>query len=183
MTPGGEVGWSNHFSGPDLSFPHADARLDISDLYVFPTPGVTSRSVLVMNVHPSISINPPGQVPDDGFAPEAVYSFNIDTDADAVANVSYQVRFSPRTDGAQTATLERSAADGPSEAILTNVPVSTGAEVRIAEAGGYRLFVGPRSDPFFADVAGTLNGLQFTGSDSMASMDVYAIVLEVPNHA
>jgi hypothetical protein len=174
---------SNHFSGPDLSFPYGDARLDISDLYVFPTPGDSGRSVLMMNVHPSISFNPPGLVPDDGFAPEAVYSFNIDTDADAVANVSYQVRFSPRSDGRQTATVERTEGGGLRQVIFVDVPVSTGAEARIAEAHEHRFFAGSRSDPFFADVAGALNGLQFTGTDSLAGLDIYAIVLEVPNQA
>jgi len=30
---------SHHYSGPDFGFPHGDARLDLTDLYAFPTPG------------------------------------------------------------------------------------------------------------------------------------------------
>jgi len=28
---------SHHYSGPDFSFPHGDARLDFTDLYAFPS--------------------------------------------------------------------------------------------------------------------------------------------------
>jgi hypothetical protein len=36
---------SHHYSGPDYGFPHADARLDLTDLYAFPKPGMlASRS-------------------------------------------------------------------------------------------------------------------------------------------
>jgi hypothetical protein len=30
---------SHHYSGPDYGFPHGDARLDLTDLYAFPSPG------------------------------------------------------------------------------------------------------------------------------------------------
>jgi hypothetical protein len=30
---------SHHYSGPDVSSPHGDARLDLSDLYALPKPG------------------------------------------------------------------------------------------------------------------------------------------------
>jgi hypothetical protein len=30
---------SHHYSGPGVSSPHGDARLDLSDLYAFPKPG------------------------------------------------------------------------------------------------------------------------------------------------
>jgi hypothetical protein len=44
---------SHHYSGPDWGFPHGDARLDLTDLYAFPKPGDASKSILIMNVHPS----------------------------------------------------------------------------------------------------------------------------------
>jgi hypothetical protein len=173
---------SNHFSGPDFAFPNGDARLDISDLYVFPTPGDSTRTVLMMNLHPSISFNPPGLTADDGFAPHAVYEFRIDNDGDAVANTVYQIRFSPLRDGRQTASVTRSGVVATaSEPIMTDALVSASAEVRITEAGEHRFYAGPRSDPFYADVAGAMNNLQFSGSDSMVDMDIYAIVLEIPN--
>jgi hypothetical protein len=51
----------------------------------------------------------------------------------------------------------------------------------VTEADGYRFFAGWRSDPFFFDVRGAKNNLQFTGDDFFADKDVCSIVLEVPN--
>lgn len=51
----------------------------------------------------------------------------------------------------------------------------------MTEAGHYRFFAGWRSDPFFFDVQGILNNLQFTGTDFFADKNVCSIVLEVPN--
>jgi hypothetical protein len=51
---------SHHYSGPNFGFPHGDARLDFTDLYAFPKPGDPSKSILIMNAHPSASANPPG---------------------------------------------------------------------------------------------------------------------------
>jgi hypothetical protein len=51
------------------------------------------------------------------------------------------------------------------------------------QAGEYRFFAGWRSDPFFCDVAGAKNNLQFTGDDFFADKNVCSIVIEVPNSA
>src|SRR5262252_2325637 len=98
---------SHHYSGPDFGFPHGDARLDLTDLYAFPKPGDAEKSILIMNVHPSATENPPGPTTIEPFASDAIYELKIDTDGDAVANIAYQVRFSPFRQGAQTATLRR----------------------------------------------------------------------------
>ncbi|MFZ2079119.1 MAG: DUF4331 family protein, partial [Xanthobacteraceae bacterium] len=76
---------SHHYSGPDFGFPRGDARLDFTDLYVFPKPGDASKSILVMNVHPSAVVNPPGLTTAEPFAPEALYEFKIDRDGNTVA--------------------------------------------------------------------------------------------------
>jgi hypothetical protein len=68
---------SHHYSGPDFGFPRGDARLDFTDLYAFPKPGEPGKSVLIMNVHPSASENPPGPTVPEPFAPEAVYEFKL----------------------------------------------------------------------------------------------------------
>src|SRR5271156_345678 len=83
---------SNHYSGPDFGFPHGDARLDFTDLYAFPKPGDTGKSILIMNVHPSVGVNPPGPTTDEPFASEAVYELKIDTNGDRVADIAYRVR-------------------------------------------------------------------------------------------
>jgi len=54
-----------------LVFPRGDARLDFTDLYAFPKPGDPSKSVLVMDVHPSFGVNPKSRLePDERFCAE-----------------------------------------------------------------------------------------------------------------
>jgi hypothetical protein len=180
---------SHHYSGPDASFPHGDARLDLTDLYAFPKPGNTGKSILIMNVHPSSSIKPPQPTCLDPFAADALYEIKIDTDGDAVADIAYRVRFSPFTGGAQTANLRRvegaqaaGTGDG-GQTIVEHAPVSLDRDARITEAGDHRFFAGWRSDPFFFDPAGALNNFQFSGHDFFTDKDVCSIVLEVPNSA
>ena len=98
---------SHHYSGPDLGFPHGDARLDLTDLYAFPKPGDIGKSILIMNAHPSVGLNPAGPTTPEPFAPEAVYELKIDTNGDAVADIAYRVRFSSSEGGTQTATMRR----------------------------------------------------------------------------
>jgi hypothetical protein len=178
---------SHHYSGPDYGFPHGDARLDLMDLYAFPKPGDAGKSILIMNVHPSVGVNPAGPTTDDAFATEAVYELKIDTDGDLIADIAYRVRFTSGKNGAQTATLRRvqgeQAADtgDDGQTIMQGAPVSTAREAHVTAAGDYRFFAGWRSDPFFFDTMGALNNLQFTGDDFFAEKDVCSIVLEVPN--
>jgi len=180
---------SHHYSGPDFGFPHEDARLDLTDLYAFPKPGDPGKSILIMNVHPSAGVNPPGPTTDVPFATEAVYEVKIDNDGDLNADVAYRVRFTSDKNGAQTATLRRvegeqavsTGDDG--QTILEGAPVSTAREAHVTTAGDYRFFAGWRSDPFFFDTMGALNNLHFTGNDFFADKDVCSIVLEVPNSA
>src|SRR5262244_1991407 len=72
---------SHHYSGPDFGFPRGDARLDLTDLYAFQKPGNATKSNLIMNVHPSTVVNPPGPTTAEPFAPEGRYEIMIDTNA------------------------------------------------------------------------------------------------------
>ena len=179
---------SHHYSGPEYGFPHGDARLDLTDLYAFPKPGDPEKSILIMNAHPSESVNPPGPTTCEPFATTAIYELNIDTNADAIADIAYRVGFSS-SGGTQLATVRRfegreaARAGGPGQIVLEGAPVSTGMEARVTEAGDYRFFAGWRSDPFFFDTVGALNNLQFAGHDFFTGKDVCSIVLEVPNTA
>jgi len=180
---------SHHYSGPNFGFLHGDARLDLTDLFAFPKPGDAGKSILIMNAHPSTSVVPQGPTAADAFAPDAIYELKIDANGDGVADVAYRVRFSPTEAGAQTATLRRvegAEAAGTGDAgqvIVERAPVSMGLEARVTESGDLRFFAGWRSDPFFFDVMGALNNLQFTGDDYFADKDVCSIVLEIPNSA
>ena len=99
---------SHHYSGPNVAFPRGDARFDFTDLFAFPKPGDTSKSILIMDLHPVgghctrrdrrlLSLS----------RLSALYELRIDTDGDAVADIAYQVRFASAKDGGQTATLRR----------------------------------------------------------------------------
>src|SRR6478672_4811899 len=96
---------SHHYSGPDFGFPHGDARLDFTDLYAFPKPGDSGKSILIMDVHPSASVNPPGPAVAEPFSPNALYELKIDTNGDAVADIAFRMRFSALKGGTQTATM------------------------------------------------------------------------------
>lgn len=178
---------SHHYSGPDFGFPLGDARLDFTDLYAFPKPGDPTKSILIMDVHPSSGVIPPGPTTREPFAPQGMYELKIDLNGDAVADLAFRFRFSGAEGGAQTATVRRTegaAAAGTGEGgdvIVDRAPVSTGAQAKVTDAGSYRFFAGWRSDPFFFDTEGALNNMQFTGADYFADKDICSIVLEVPN--
>lgn len=177
---------THHYSGPNFGFPRGDARLDFTDLLAFPKPGDPSKSTIIMNMHPSFGLNPPGPTTDEPFAPEGLYELRVDTNGDMVADIAYRVRFLRSGNGKMTATVRR--AEGPEAAgrgeqgkiIIQGLPVSMGREAQVTESGANRLFIGWRSDPFFFDVDGVLNKMQFTGTDWFADKDVCSIALELP---
>jgi hypothetical protein len=177
---------SHHYSGPQLGFPYGDARLDFNDLYVFPKPGDSTKSILAMNVHPSHGLLPPEPTTSVPFAPDAIYEIRIDTDGDTIADITYRVTFSESTPGRQTATLHlltgaQSAAESPDgDPLIDNAEVSLGQQADITAGSGHRLFAGWRSDPFFFDPPGAFDEFRFT-ADFFADKDVASIVLEVPN--
>src|SRR6266700_993555 len=174
---------SDHLDAPGLKPPNMDARVDICDIYVFQKPDDANTSVLVFNV------NPVAPTFADSFAPEAVYEVKVDTNADAVAEIAYRFTFSPKEQGMQTATIRRVSGEQAKGSgkegniLLQEVAVSFGEAVTIAEAGGYRLFAGIRSDPFFFDLEGFKNGMHFTGADTFLNKNVFSMVLELPNSA
>src|SRR5437763_9315707 len=132
---------SHHYSGPNIGFPRGDARLDLTDLYAFPKPGDRDKSILIMNVHPSVGLNPPGPTTPEPFAPEARYELKIDTDGDAVANVSYEMRFSSFERGKQSATLRRvegaqaTETGGSGKGTVEGGTVARGQQAQVAKAG------------------------------------------------
>ena len=85
--------YSTIYPGPQFGFPYGDARLDYNDLFAFPKPGDPSKSILMMDVHPSFDVIKAGPTIAEPFAPEGLYEIKIDIDGDAIADIAYQVRF------------------------------------------------------------------------------------------
>src|SRR5438874_2473835 len=148
---------SHGASGPDFGFPRGDARLDMTDLYAFPKPGDRGKSLLVLNVHPSVAVNPPGPTTAEPFAPGPLYEIKVDTDGDAIADISYSVRIWSSDDGKQSATVHRikgapaAGVGDESEVVVAEAPVSVGREALVTKADDCLFFFGWRSDPFFFD--------------------------------
>jgi hypothetical protein len=179
---------SNHFSAANLKHPGDDARLDLTDLFVFAAPDNPDRTVLIMNANPFTK--------GDGFHPDAVYRFNIDNDGDALADVAFSFTFSQPQDGRQTATAyyatgsHAQTREPRGDVLIEATPVGVDATATPVQAGPCRLFVGRRSDPFFADADGVLHWLidgatgsfQWTGTDTFADANICSIAVEAPNH-
>jgi hypothetical protein len=81
---------------------------------------------------------------------ESVYEFGVDTDADAVIDIAFRVRFSPvvrnsQTASVQLATGQHAAADvNAGKRIIRDAPITFGTEPKIAAAGDFRFFAGLR---------------------------------------
>lgn len=85
-----KVVMSNHYSGAYLHFPGDDARLDLTDLYVFPTPGSSGRTSLILDANPymtGLSATPPFLLTET-LRTDAVYRINIDNDGDLLADAA-----------------------------------------------------------------------------------------------
>jgi hypothetical protein len=178
---------SNHFSAADFKSPGGDARLDLTDLFVFAAPDNPGKTVLIMNSNPFTQ--------GDGFHPDAVHRFNIDNDGDAHADVAFSFTFSQPRNGRQTATAyyatgsDAQTREPRGEVLIEDTPVGLDSTATAVQAGPCRLFIGQRSDPFFADADGVLHWLvdgakgdfQWSGTDTFGSANIFSIALEVPN--
>ncbi len=182
---------SNHFSADNLKYPGDDARLDLTDLFVFGSPGDPGKTVLIIDSNPFMtgSLFPwlPAEIHGNAFHPDAVYRINVDNDGDVHADAAFTLVFSQPGNGSQTGTAYY--ATGPQarqpepagDVLIADTPVGFDATARPVQAGPVRLFAGVRSDPFFADLEGALHGFQWTGQDAFAGKNVLSIALEVPN--
>jgi Domain of unknown function (DUF4331) len=170
---------SNHFSAAMLKFPGDDARLDLTDLFVFDSPESPSRTVLIFDANPFMT--------GADFHPDAVYRINVDNDGDTQADAAFSFVFSQSNGGTQTGTVyyaTGSQARGPEpggEVLIEGTPVGFDAMAAPVQAGPCRLFIGVRSDPFFADGEGAFHDFQFTGDDTFAGKNILTMALEVPN--
>lgn len=130
-----------------------------------------------------------------GFHPDAIYRFNIDNDRDSLADAAFSFTFSELKDGRQTATAhyatggEARSREPLGAVLIQGTPVGFNQMTAPVEAGACRLFVGTRSDPFFADADNVLEWLikgahglfDWKGKDTFGEGNINSIALEVPN--
>src|SRR5262245_20866616 len=109
------AGAADHLDAPGLTPPPGGDGIgtDLTDIYAFRSPANAGKTVLVMNVNGLMAsdlANPPGadrpfgtQVPQVKGNPNVSYNFRVDSNGDAVADLTIQVRFvgQPKRDGAQ----------------------------------------------------------------------------------
>ena len=156
---------ADHLDAPALA---GNGHLDINDVYVFQSPQNADNTVLIMTVNPFA-----GSISGVEFGTaEVEYEFLIDNTGDAVADLTYGATFfaDPVRDS-QNILVTRNDAS-----------IAFGStDNALATSGGGRVKAGLFDDPFFFDLAGFQDGLNFTGADAFAGADVSAIVLEVPS--
>ena len=154
---------ADHLDSPSVE---VDGRLDINDVYAFQSPTTPSNSVFIMTVNPAAGILSPTT-----FNPRGVYEFNIDFNGDAVSDFVYQFTFTRDRRGVQTVILRRNGQLLARGSTGTNIPVTGGGVLRCD------LY----EDPFFFDLSGFENNLQFTGDDFFAGFNTSAIIMEIPS--
>jgi len=153
---------ADHLEAPAVQM---DGRTDINDLYAFQSPTNAANSVLIMTVNPLAGIVSGGT-----FDPAATYTFQIDNDGDAVQDLSISATFGAVVGSVQTVSITGDAGNGSGDT-GTDFALSSGGT---ATAGFYE-------DPFFFDLAGFNDGLNFTGDDTLAGANVSGLVIEVPS--
>ncbi|MEU8828109.1 DUF4331 family protein [Streptomyces sp. NPDC048636] len=165
-----------------------DPRLDISDVYLFRG---SSGTVFVVNVNP---LSGEGGFHDD----ESLYEIKVDTDGDAVEDLTYRFTFdAPDADGTQRWELRWLTGAAASDRFAEGDVLLSGLTGRpAATAEGLRVWAGAAGDPFWIEgsvVTAVKTGIaqgtapDLSGFDPAAAVNLFAdtyvhsIVLEVPD--
>jgi len=179
---------SNHLDSP---IARQDIRLDITDLYVFR--GQTG-TVFVINVCHSIF----GAIPVPGYHPEGMYEFKIDTNGDAVEEITYRLTFKERdANGKQQYSLRCVKGPGATDPHAPGVVILEGTTGEtVTSSAGVRVWADKAGDPFWIEpdvlhavghafqdgTTVNLSGWDPARAKNLfAGHTVYAIVLEVPD--
>ena len=200
LGPGNGVA-SSHREAPLIA---EDPSADLTDLYAFRSPDKPNTVTILANVIP-------GEDPAAGpnwytFSPNARYNLKIDTNGDALPNVTYQFQFHTKTgpfflgDTAQPYTVTR-IAGGKSRVVArgTTPPNNIGprstpnyrslaAKGVVGIAGGGNAFAGQRDDPFFGDIGAIFDlvairkgtGNMGGGKDFFAGYGVHTFAVQIP---
>ena len=170
----------------DAPLAKANHQLDLADVYAFD--GGAGNVALAFTVNP---LTMPGDKPTFGTTQHGdLYQIKIDSNGDAVPDVSYNVSFGePNSDGAQSVSVRRArgaqadtlSAGGDVVAEGSTTSPGTGAPVINSASSGTKLFAGLRDDPFFFDLNAFKAGLKFRdpGTNFFAGLNVSGVVLSI----
>lgn len=139
---------SDHADTPAIA---ASPGVDLTDVFMFPSPSNPNNVVLAMNVHPLI---PTGQGGTVSFDPSVLYQFKIDNVGDHKEHLVIQAKF---------------IGDGPNQEIHITDPVAPSMHGvqsvlqptdkvfgtinrSFTTSTGMKVFAGAREDPFFFDL-------------------------------
>jgi hypothetical protein len=143
---------SDHQDSPTVV---SNPLADITDVYNFPDPHDASRVAMIMDVRPLI---PSGMTAGLALDPNVLYQFKIANQGVATNAISENlvVQFTANQAGTgQTITLY--GPTNPNEVGTKNTTVKATGTFAFGKtatlAGGIKVFVGPRRDPFFFDLA------------------------------
>ncbi|MFC0600247.1 DUF4331 family protein [Streptomyces palmae] len=165
-----------------------DPRLDISDTYLFRG---TSGTAFVVNINP---LSGDGGFHDD----ESLYEIKVDTDGDAVEDITFRFTFSAYTAyGPQRWELRRLDGADARDRFAEGTLLASGITGEVTEGPqGLRIWAGRAGDPFWIEgtvvtavktaiaqgTAPDLTGFDPAGAVNLfADTDVQSIVLEVPD--
>lgn len=207
------AGAADHLDAPGITPPPGGDGIgtDLTDIYAFQSPANARKTVLIMNVNGLASADGIGHGPGpdrafgtkvpqvDGNA-KVSYNFRVDSNGDAVPDITIQVRFGkPASDGSQKMKVKLlgRGSDDEDDIELEGRSTGFGQPVVINHEDGIRAFAGRRDDPFFFDLIGFLNvldlapgGRSFVGCggptahperDTFLGQNVSSIVLELPS--
>jgi len=153
---------SDHADTPAIA---ASPGVDLTDVYVFPSPTDATKVVLAMNVHPLIASGVTSTV----FDPNTLYQFKI-TNKTGVApiteNLVIQAKFTG-TGTNQTVQIVGPVAPtraGTQSVFQTPDSVSGTINTIFTTSSGIKVFVGTREDPFFFDLEAFFNILPDRGT-------------------
>ncbi len=166
------VGAADHLDSPTVS---ASGAADLTDIYAYST-NDSKKSVLIANVNPGAGALPNSTT---SFGTGVRYQITVDTNGDAVPNVTYELRFT--AGNPQGVTIWRNGTLWGAGKTGQNIVLK----------GGTKLFAGLRDDPFFFDldafkgnILGAANGRMLCDGkevDFFKGLNVSSIVLLVPN--
>ncbi len=176
---------ADHIDAPAVS----GTGSDITDFYAFQSPVNDNNMVFVVNVQGLLA---PSATAGASFDEDVMIEINIDNSAtkDNVEDLVIQATFS----GGKVMVYGPAAPSitGKTSRLVSNEVVSAnisayGSAPVIGEKSGYKVFAGPRDDPFFFDLTayeaiidGTATAFESPGTDTFAGTNVMSVVIEVP---